>query len=214
MTARSLVTALVLALAAAPASAQISDDHKLVAAFKSIVAKANESTVRIRAGDGDVSLGTVVFADGYILTKASEVRGEPIYVRFADGTEYEAEVVGRHRATDLAMLHVDAKGLRPITFADSKKVSIGSWLAAAAPETKDIRVGVLSAPVRELKPDPFSDEGIIVNHNRGFMGVRLDLTDPTDKDGHTTGAKVTTVDKDTPAAKAGIKEKDLIVAVD
>jgi hypothetical protein len=68
MTARALAAALVLAVVTTPASAQISSQPKVLAPFKSVVAKANESTVRVRGDDKDIALGTVVYADGYILT--------------------------------------------------------------------------------------------------------------------------------------------------
>ena len=93
MTARSLVVTLVLAATAAPASAQISSNSKILAPFKAVVEKVNESTVRIRGDEKDIALGTIVYADGFILTKASEVvRGtnSTLSVRFSDGTEYEA----------------------------------------------------------------------------------------------------------------------------
>src|SRR5262245_25411827 len=103
MSVRCLTAALVLTVAAAPASAQLSTQSKVLAPFKAVVAKANESTVRIRGDDKEIALGTVVFADGFILTKASELRGA-LSVRFADGGEYEAKLVGKHRDTDLALL--------------------------------------------------------------------------------------------------------------
>ena len=96
MTIRSLAVALVLAVAAAPASAQISSQPRVLSPFKAVVAKANESTVQVRGDDKDIALGTVVYSDGFILTKASELRGA-LSVRFQDGTEFEAKIVGRHR---------------------------------------------------------------------------------------------------------------------
>jgi serine protease Do len=213
MTARYLAATVVLAVIAAPAPAQISSNPRLLAPFRGVVAKANESTVQVRCDDRDAVLGTVVYADGYIITKASELRGGSITVRFADGTEYEAELVGRHRETDLAMLRVDATGLKPVTFADSNKVTVGNWLAAAGPTSSPVAVGILSASLRKLATDSFHEEGQIINHNRGYMGVRLAEVDPKDDRGQLTGALVTSVEKDTPAAKAGLKEKDLIVAV-
>lgn len=222
MTARSLFAAVTLALVAAPASAQISTDRKVRAPFDSVVARANQSTVRVMwkneketpPKDEDLALGTIVFADGYILTKSSELRAGELSVRLADGAVYEAEIVGRHRETDLAMLRIDATGLKPVTFADTKRIALGSWLAAAGPTTDAVGVGILSAAVRKIPPPSlFDDEGLIVNHNRGFMGVLLDENDPKDKDGKVLGAKITRVDRNTPAAKAGFKVQDLITAV-
>jgi len=87
MTSRLFAVAVLLAAFAAPASAQLSKDSKLLAPFKPVVAKANESTVRIKCDDKDAILGTIVDADGYILTKLSELRGV-VFVRLPDGTEY------------------------------------------------------------------------------------------------------------------------------
>ena len=86
MSIRSLAVTLVLAVAATPATAQISSQPKVLAPFKAVVAKANESTVQIRGDDKDIALGTVVFSDGFILTKASELRGSAF-----------RSIPGRHR---------------------------------------------------------------------------------------------------------------------
>ena len=48
---------------------------RLVAPFQPVVAKVNESTVRVLADGKDAALGTVVFDDGYVRTKASDLRG-------------------------------------------------------------------------------------------------------------------------------------------
>ncbi|HEY3788673.1 MAG TPA: hypothetical protein VGL71_07450, partial [Urbifossiella sp.] len=63
---------LLLSFSAAPAFAQPSGSagSKLLAPFQPIVAKVNHSTVRIQCDDKDAVLGTVVSADGLILTKA------------------------------------------------------------------------------------------------------------------------------------------------
>src|SRR6476469_5450529 len=118
MTSRLLAVAAALALLAAPASAQLSKDSKLLGQFKPVVSKASESTVRIKCNDKDTVLGTIVDADGLILTKLSELKGT-VFVRFPDGTEYEAATVAAHKDTDLALLKVDVKGLKPVKFADT-----------------------------------------------------------------------------------------------
>src|SRR5207249_9738083 len=90
MTSRVFAPALcVIALAAAPVAAQSGRyNPELLAPFKPVAAKVGESTVRIRCDDKDAALGTVVTADGYILTKASELRGT-VTVLLADGTDQD-----------------------------------------------------------------------------------------------------------------------------
>lgn len=217
MTARSLAAALVLAVIAAPAPAQISSEKKFLNPFKSVVAKASDSTVWIRSKNNeDLALGTVVYEDGYILTKASELHG-PVYVRLNDGSELEASVIGKHKPTDLALLHVDAIDLKPVTFADSTSATTGNWLVAALP-SKNLPakyegisvggVGIVSVKTRKLT----GADAEIYNHNKGFMGILLDKTDPKDADGKVIGAKV--IEVSGAAKKAGLKENDVIIAVD
>ena len=211
MTARSLAIALVLAIVPATASAQIASNAKVLSPFKAVVAKTNESTVRVYCDGKPAVLGTVVFADGYILTKASELRGA-LTVLLSDGSINDATIVGRHMDSDLALLHVDATDLKPVTFANSSKIPIGSWLIAAA-AYKDPQgingVGIVSAQPRPLT----DDDKIVFNHNRGFLGVQLELTDPKDEEGNPLGAKVRQVTEKSAAKKAGIKAGDIITAM-
>ncbi|MGC4003797.1 MAG: hypothetical protein QM811_12000 [Pirellulales bacterium] len=66
---------------------------KVKAAFKPSVAPAGRSTVTIQCDDKDAALGAVVAADGYVLTKASELAGR-IAVKVRGGKSYPATVVG------------------------------------------------------------------------------------------------------------------------
>ena len=208
MTARSLIaTALLLAAVANPAAAQRGADRpgpKLLAPFKPVVAKANAATVRVLSDDKDAALGTIVFADGYVLTKASELRGA-ISVKLGDGSVLDAAVFGLHKPTDLALLKIDMKGLQPVAFADSKKVPSGNWLAAAGLGTTPTAVGIVSVMTRDLTGFDARDT---LNNNRGYIGIILGQED--DPDG---GAKVDGVSDGGGAAKAGVKKSDVIFEV-
>jgi serine protease Do len=209
MTARYLAAAVALAAVAAPASAQISSNPKLMAPFKAVVAQAGESTVRIRGDDKDIALGTVVFADGYILTKFSELRGA-LSVRLTDGTEYEAKVHGVDRNTDLALLKVEVSDLKPVTFADSKRVPVGHWLAASGPTSDPLTVGIVSVRTRPLTGEDADKR--VGNQNRGYLGVYPE--DEKDKDGKVIGTRVTSVSPKGAAEKAGVKKNDIILEID
>ena len=69
--------------------------------------------MRVFGDDRAVALGTVVAADGLIATKASQLTAK-LECRLADGRKLPATIVGQDEATDLALLHVDAKDLTPI----------------------------------------------------------------------------------------------------
>lgn len=206
MFTRLMAATLVLAALGAPAQAQIGKDAKLLGPFKPVVARASESTVRIKCDDKDTILGTIVDEAGYILTKASELKGN-IWVRFSDGTEYEATAVAAHKETDLALLKVDVKGLKAVKFADTLKVPQGNWLAAAGPTSDPISVGIVSVMTRKLTG--FDTMIATRNANRGVMGVYP--ADATDKDGKPAGAKLTEVRPGEAAAKAGLKADDVVV---
>lgn len=204
MFTRLVATALVLAAAGAPAYAQIGKDSKLLGPFKPVVAAASESTVRIKCDDKDTILGTVVDESGYILTKASELRGA-VWVRLPDGSEYEATTVAAHKDTDLALLKVDVKGLKPVKFADTLKVPQGNWLAAAGPTSDPVSVGIVSVMTRKLT----GRDTVITNPNRGYLGIFP--ADEKDGDGNLVGAKITELSPGGAAEKAGLKAEDIIV---
>jgi len=199
MTARILAAAAIVFTFTAPASAQLAKDTKLLAPFKPVVAKASDSTVRVRCDDKDTVLGTVVYSDGYILTKWSELKGT-VTVRFSDGTEYDAVTVGAHKETDLALLKVDAKNLKAVTFADTKKLLPGSWVAAAGPTSDPVSVGVVSVVTRKQTGREAA--------NRGYLGVFP--ADAKDDDGKPAGAKLNEVSDEGAAKKAGLKAGDII----
>jgi len=205
---RYLASAAVFALAAGPAYAQPSTSagSKLLAPFQPIVAKANTATVRILCDDKDAALGTIVTADGLILTKASELRGA-LTVKLGDGSLLDAEITALHKPTDLALIKIDMKGLKPVSFADSKTVPIGNWLAAAGTSANPTAVGIVSVMTRDLSG---SDARETLNQNRGYLGILLGQTD--DPDG---GAKVDGFPPEggSGAQKAGLKKGDTIFEV-
>ncbi len=96
--------------------------------------------------------GTVIRADGYILTNHHVIDGSSdIRVRFRDGTEHEARVIGVDGRTDVAVIKIDATDLVPARLASSDKVRVGQWaIAIGAPFQLDysFTVGFVSATGR------------------------------------------------------------------
>ena len=81
--------------------------------------------------------GFIISADGYVVTNnhvvAPEGRGtiEEITVTTSDGTEYEAELVGRDAASDLAVLKISRREAFPfVQFGDSAQSRVGDWVIA------------------------------------------------------------------------------------
>src|SRR5207253_1462579 len=128
---------LMLVLTAAPAFGQkdnLKSSPQILAALAEVIAKPSESTVRIRYPDEDgkmkdAALGTIVGADGWIVTKFSELKGDWL-CKLKDGRELPAKVVGVHPQYDLALLKVEAKDLSVAPWRESKEDAVGSWVAS------------------------------------------------------------------------------------
>jgi len=167
--------------------------YKVKNAFRDAVRAPIKSTVRVLSGGRRVALGAIVGADGYVLTKASEVK-QDIECQLFDGRRLKAEIIGTQDEYDLALLKIDAKDLPSIEWSDSEPPPVGSWLATPGLETIPISIGVVSVAPREIA------ERVPV------LGIILEDSEK--------GPKVHRVVPDSNAAKAGIIENDIITHLD
>jgi len=195
-----------LLLGVGPASAQFlprgRSSTEVTTVFRSVVSGPSESTVRVRCNDKDAALGTVITADGYIVTKASLLRGR-ISCVLKDGKVLPAKLVGQEDKYDLAMLKVETKGLKPIEWQDSKTADPGNWLAAPGNSRDPVAIGVVSVATRKTTPRDFANRPAAANS--GFLGVMLE-----DGDGNPVIAEVT---KNSAADRAGLKAGDVVIAI-
>jgi serine protease Do len=167
---------------------------KFLSAFREVVAKPSQSTVRILCSDRQVALGIVVKSDGWVLTKASALKENPV-CKFADGSWFEATVVGVHEGHDLAMLKVDARGLKAAELRPSKGTSVGNWVVSVGTGELPVAVGVLSVATRAINPP-------------GFLGIMM--FQDKEKKGP---VEVASVEEGSAAARAGLKAKDAILMI-
>ncbi len=103
-----------------------------------------------------VGSGFILHPDGYIATNAHVIStAAQLGVTLADGTEYEAKVIGRDTKLDLAVIKVDAKKpLKPMRLGHSADLMIGEQTIAVGNPVglhNTVTVGVLSALHRELE---------------------------------------------------------------
>jgi serine protease Do len=102
--------------------------------------------------------GFVISSDGYIVTNNHVVEGaSTIKIQMSDGKSYDAEVVGTDSYTDLAVLKIDAKGLRYLTFGNSDSLLVGNQVSAIGNPlgqfANTFTVGYISALHREINID-------------------------------------------------------------
>ncbi len=168
-------------------------------AFKDVVSQASKSTVQIRINGNKQpsALGTIVGADGYVLTKASEVTGK-LECLLSDGRKLQAQLIGLDKDTDLAMLKIDAKDLPTVQWREGDAPATGSWLATPgflARNGKEINTGAIATGVVSVGPRKIPSPP-------AAMGVKLEERDDV--------AMVKEVVDESPAKGAGILPGDII----
>lgn len=102
--------------------------------------------------------GTIISADGYVITNAHVLNNSKAYavnVILNSGEQYPAKIIGYDTWTDLAVLKIDAKDLKPAEFADSEGVEVGDNVIAigspgGAKYQNSLTQGVVSAVDREI----------------------------------------------------------------
>jgi serine protease Do len=129
-------------------AADYSQGSATLAQYRSIVEPTRSSVVAVLDAGVAVSLGTIVGAQGWVLTKASELPGQPT-CRLSDGKVVSARVAEVDPAFDLALLSVPATDLKPVRWADDFNPPVGTLLAAVGTE-QPLAVGVVSVPRRDL----------------------------------------------------------------
>jgi serine protease Do len=105
--------------------------------------------------------GVIMTADGYILTNNHVVENaDEIEVRLKDGRKFRGEVKGADPASDIAVVKINATGLKPAKLGDSDATRVGEFvLAIGAPFELDdtVTVGHVSAKGRVFEHDADQD---------------------------------------------------------
>ena len=101
--------------------------------------------------------GVIISEDGYIVTNNHVVDGaSKLKVKLNDGRSFDAKLIGKDSATDLALLKVEAKGLPTLAFGSSDALRLGDLQST-------ITAGIVSAKARQLGaiPNDFRIESFI-----------------------------------------------------
>ncbi len=106
--------------------------------YKSIIDKADDSVVSITTESvtNDIWMqnyvtkgagsGVIIQSNGYIITCEHVIEGaRKITVTTKDGKEHDAQIVGADPDNDIAVIKIDATGLKSATYGDSSKLEVG-----------------------------------------------------------------------------------------
>lgn len=76
--------------------------------------------------------GFVINENGTVITNNHVIQNaEGIFVKFTDGKEYEAEIVGTDPVSDIAVLKIQSdKKFPAVKFANSEQAKVGDWVLA------------------------------------------------------------------------------------
>ncbi len=241
--------------------------------------RRGQSPFGSRGGDSEIANGSgsgvIIRANGYVLTNNHVVENaRRIVVVLRDGRRLPGQVVGVDRATDLAVVRVQATGLPVASWGSSDRARVGQWVVAiGAPFGLDYSVtaGVLSAIGRgiganeiedylqtDASINPGNSGGPLVNLTGEILGINtmiigrgtgIGFAIPSDMArmvadqlitggvvrraylgvgfqeltpelaGHFgarngRGALINRVEPNGPAARAGVRDGDIITAVD
>ena len=169
------------------------DNTSMMNLVRPVAQKISGSVVQVYSGDQPVALGTIVSEDGFILTKRSELSGDPIRVRLSDGQLLPARVAAVRRSNDLAMLRVEGElTLIPAEFT-GEIPPVASFVISVGRKSNPIGLGVIGAKPRRIS-------------HQGRLGVLL-------QDDRTGRAMVRGVFPDSGAEAAGLKKGDRIIAI-
>ncbi len=154
--------------------------------------RTQRSVVKLDVNGNTVALGTIIDSRGYALTKASEMRKGTLTAWLADGKEVGAVVIAIDDESDVALVKVNASGLRPIEWARGAAF-VGQWAITPGTEDTPQAIGIVSVPTRRIL------------HERALIGVQMDFRSPV--------ATIAQVLPGLGAEKAGLKSGDVIVSV-
>jgi len=106
--------------------------------------------------------GVIINKEGYIVTNNHVVENaKEILVTLSTEKDFEAEVIGRDKKTDLALIKIEAKDDLPVApLGDSDKLKVGEWVIAIGNPfglAETVTTGIVSAKGRVIGAGPYDD---------------------------------------------------------
>jgi serine protease Do len=170
---------------------QFKSGFAILRAFAPISESVRDSIAILKLDGKSVALGTIVDADGFIITKASEIGEGKLTCALANLTEVDARVVARDDENDVALVKIEANNLQPISWAHEPSL-VGQWAVTPGIDMVPEAVGLVSVPPRKIL------------HRRAYIGVVL---------ANASSARIDSIIEGLGAEKAGLKPGDQILSL-
>jgi len=141
--------------------------------------------------------GVIVSADGYILTNNHVVaNADKLFVIVGDKKSYPAKVIGTDPQTDVAVVRIDARDLKPASLGDSDSVIVGQWVIAIGNPFQlmhTVTAGIISAKGRssvgladyedffqtDASINPGNSGGALADLNGDVIGINTAIATPS-----------------------------------
>lgn len=142
---------------------------------------------KINSGQGS---GFIISADGLVMTNAHVVEGaDEVLVTLTDKRELKAKVLGSDRASDIAVLRVEAKNLPAVKIGDINRLKVGEWVMAIGSPfglENSVTAGIVSAKQRDtgdflphiqtdVAINPGNSGGPLINLRGEVVGVNSQI---------------------------------------
>lgn len=164
-------------------------------ALEELTESVNDSVVLVSSLDNQPLVnGVIIREDGFIVSKASEIKGKDIQVILPNQKRYHAIYVGDDKVTDLALLKINVKGLKSLSFKEDFPQEKASWLIAPLFGLSS-KIGIVSSVSRDIK------------RISGVIGIMLG---EEVKEGIVINGAV----EKGPAHSAGVRTGDILLKVD
>lgn len=132
--------------------------------------------------------GVIITESGYIVTNNHVVGdADVVEVTLNDNRSFKAEIVGTDPDTDLALIKINATGLKYMSFVNSDYSKVGEWVVAVGNPfnlTSTVTAGIISAKSRNIN---------IINRNTEEGNIAIESfiqTDAAINPGNSGGALV------------------------
>lgn len=149
--------------------------------------------------------GVIISADGYIVTNNHVIDdANDIEVTLSNNKTYKAQLIGKDKDTDLAVLKIEETNLPSLSFANSDDIMVGEWVLAVGNPfnlSSTVTAGIVSAKGRNINilenygksgntaiesfiqtdaaVNPGNSGGALVNTRGELMGINTAIATPT-----------------------------------